>query len=181
MNPKQKTSVGKLISLALRHDPAVLGLALDAAGWAETAPLLAGLQAKGIRITMQELEELVETNEKRRYAFNEDKTKIRAVHGHSLELELGYEAQSPPEFLYHGTAEQNVAHIRAKGLERRSRQFVHLSMDEATAKLTGMRHGKPVVLLVKAGAMSEAGHQFFRSSSNVWLTESVPAEFLVFP
>lgn len=182
LSSKEKTRIGKLISLVLRHDPGVAGISLDEQGWADIRLLLEGLHhRKQIRLDLAMLEEIAGSGEKKRYAFSEDGTKIRAVHGHSIAIDLGYEQQSPPEILYHGTAEKNLAAIRTDGLERRSRQFVHLSVDEATAQLTGSRHGKPVVLRVKAAEMQLAGFEFFHSSSNVWLTGEVPATYLLFP
>jgi len=37
------------------------------------------------------------------------------------------------------------------------------------------------VLVVRAGAMADAGHAFFVSANGVWLTGRVPAEFIDFP
>ncbi|TND05130.1 MAG: putative RNA 2'-phosphotransferase [Bacteroidetes bacterium] len=182
LSQKEKTGIGKLISLVLRHDPGVLGITLDKQGWAEVDELLRALrQKKNIGIDRAMLENIAESSEKKRYAFSEDGAFIRAVHGHSLPVDLGYEEQIPSGFLFHGTAKKNLDAIRIQGLERRARQFVHLSEDEATAKLTGMRHGSPVILTIKTGEMHLAGHEFFHSSSNVWLTGEVPAAFIIFP
>lgn len=179
MNPKEKTSKGKFLSLILRHQPETIGLMLDAAGWTSVAELLAQLAAHGHPMSAAELEILVATNDKQRYAFNTDHTQIRANQGHSLtEVDLGLTPQLPPEILFHGTAQVTLAAILATGLEKRSRQHVHLSLDSVTARKVGARHGKPVVLQVAAGAMYRAGHAFYQADNGVWLTDAVAPQYL---
>ena len=87
----------------------------------------------------------------------------------------------PPEILFHGTATRFMASIRKKGLRRGTLLYVHLSPDEHTAISVGRRHGNPVVLIVKALPMHEKGLKFFRSDSGIWLTNSVSAEYIIFP
>jgi putative RNA 2'-phosphotransferase len=126
------------------------------------------------------LKEVVATNNKKRFAFNEDETKIRASQGHSIEVELGYNSSIPPAILYHGTAEKNLPFIREQGLQKQSRQHVHLSADKETALKVGRRHGKPVVLEVMAARMCDEGYTFFISANQVWLTDHVPADYIHF-
>ena len=64
---------------------------------------------------------------------------------------------------------------------RGRRHHVHLSGDERTARRVGRRRGRPVVLVVEAGRMHADGRAFFRSANGVWLTDSVPPEYLQFP
>ena len=99
----------------------------------------------------------------------------------SKALKLGLRPIAPPEVLYHGTATRFVDSIFRTGLEKRSRQHVHLSDQLETATKVGSRHGKPVVFHVQAAAMAAAGHAFFRSDNGVWLTEAVPPKFLLLP
>lgn len=166
------------MSLVLRHQPQEIDLVLDAKGWAAVDELLEKLAAKGFALDREALRHVVATNNKKRFAFNEDGTKIRASQGHSLAVELGYQPAVPPPVLYHGTATQNLAAILKTGLEKRSRQHVHLSADRQTAITVGRRHGKPVVLAVAAGQMHNEGFLFFCSENGVWLTEAVPAIYL---
>jgi putative RNA 2'-phosphotransferase len=154
---------------------------LDPNGWTDTAKLIERMNAQGAAVTMAVLEKVVETNDKKRFAFNDDKTKIRASQGHSVSVDLGLAPQKPPEFLFHGTAERFLESIKATGLAPQSRQHVHLSDNGETAIKVGSRHGKPVVLSVNAGAMHEAGHAFYRSENGVWLTDNVPLEHITFP
>ena len=178
MNEKQKRQIGKFISLILRHEPEKIGLQLDEAGWADVDELLAGLKRKGRDISFAQLQDLVTTNDKQRYSFNADQTRIRANQGHSLKLDLQLAAAEPPEQLYHGTATRFLDSIREQGLVKGSRHHVHLSADTETAQKVGSRHGKPVILTVAAQAMSAAGYTFYCSENGVWLTEFVPVEYL---
>ena len=171
----------KFLSLVLRHDPAVIGIELDDSGWVDVSTLLAALQSHRPQITRERLLEIVETNDKQRFAFSADRSQIRASQGHSIGVELGLAPSSPPGSLFHGTAEKNLASIRENGLVRGRRDHVHLSLDEATAKKVGARHGKPVVLRILSGKMADSGFQFSVSENGVWLTAHVPPTFIMFP
>lgn len=170
-----KTS--KFISLILRHRPEVIGIELDEHGWADVGELIAGV-AKSRPFDMEMLEEIVRTDSKQRYSFNEDRTLIRANQGHSIPVDVELEQKEPPEVLYHGTGEKFVSSIDRQGLIPKSRLYVHLSPDEVTARNVGRRHGKPVVYEVMAGEMARDGKAFFLSVNGVWLTKAVPAEYL---
>lgn len=171
------TKISKYISLILRHKPEVIGIQLDANGWANVEALLAGIGRK-YPIDFEVLEEIVRTDNKERYSFNEDKTKIRANQGHSIQVDVELSVTEPPEILYHGTAERFSASIEAKGLLPQYRLYVHLSPDTATAEKVGRRHGKPVIYLVNAGQMQQDGYTFLLSANGVWLTKMVPAQYL---
>jgi putative RNA 2'-phosphotransferase len=181
MDSKRSTSVSKFLSLVLRHEPERIGITLDDAGWADVDALLAASATHGNAFTRDELIHVVSTNDKKRFALSDDGTRIRASQGHSVSVELGYEAKAPPETLYHGTATRFVESIRREGLRPGDRQHVHLSITPQIATSVGQRHGKPIVLTVRAGAMNAAGHVFFLSANGVWLTAAVPVEFLEFP
>lgn len=178
-DPHKKLS--KFLSFVLRHKPEHVGIELDAHGWADVGELLYGCKKAGKRIDRPLLEEVVRTNSKQRFEFNEDGDRIRASQGHSIEVELDYKAQEPPEFLYHGTATRFLPAIQAKGLLRMKRHHVHLSADEETAQKIGQRHGKPVVLRVAARTMAAAGEQFYLSTNGVWLVAHVAPEHIEFP
>jgi putative RNA 2'-phosphotransferase len=177
---KERVKTSKFLSLNLRHEPERVGIKLDNAGWVSVDELLEAVNRHGISLTLEGLKEVVATNDKKRFAFSEDGLKIRASQGHSVEVELKYQPEVPPEFLYHGTPEKFVASIRATGLNKGERHDVHLSPDAATATKVGQRRGQPVVLKIRAGEMHRAGHVFRRSANNVWLVDFVPAEFIEF-
>ncbi len=177
MDKTKKKRMGKYLSLILRHSPEKIGLELDNAGWASVDELLSGLAQKGRRLSFEGLREIVETNDKQRYRFNADMTRIRANQGHSIKLDLNLEMAEPPEVLYHGTATRFMADINQQGLQKRNRHHVHLSADKATAENVGGRHGKVVILAVAAGAMHRAGFEFYCSENKVWLTDHVPPSY----
>ena len=170
--------ISKFLSLVLRHQPETIGLKLDSAGWVDVSVLLAACNAHGKRINAEDLEFVVENNDKKRFAFNEDKTRIRANQGHSVEVELEYKPLTPPPILYHGTASRFLASIKQTGIVKGNRHHVHLSADTQTAKAVGQRHGKEIILIVKSGQMYQDGFQFFQSVNGVWLTQHVPAQYL---
>ena len=173
-----KTNLSKYIALILRHKPETIGITLDENGWASVSELLSGINASGNKIDMQTLEEIVAEDEKQRYSFNADKTKIRANQGHSINVDVELKKAEPPEILFHGTGEKFVPSIKSEGLKPKSRLYVHLSKDRETAVKVGSRHGKPVVFEVNSSEMSRNGYEFFLSENGVWLTKIVPAEYL---
>lgn len=174
-------STSKFLSLVLRHRPETIGLTLDPEGWVPVDALLEACRSHGRSIDRALLREVVETNDKKRFSFSPDGTRIRANQGHSVAVDLGLSPVEPPELLYHGTVAKFLASIRQQGLVKGSRQHVHLSKDEATARTVGKRRGRPVVLVVEAGRMALDGRLFYLSANGVWLTDSVPPGFLRFP
>ena len=181
MNEKQRTRTSKFLSLVLRHEPQRIGLILDPSGWVEVEALLTACRHHGMPMERADLEEVVATNEKKRFALSDDGQRIRASQGHSIEVSLGYTPQAPPSQLFHGTATRFLDSIRKEGLNKRERHHVHLSADAETAQKVGQRHGKPAILIVRAEGMHSRGHAFFLSENGVWLTEDVPVEFIEFP
>lgn len=173
--------ISKFMSLVLRHRPEVVGLELDAAGYVAVDDLLVAMAAKDLALSPAELVELVASNDKKRFAFDETGARIRAVQGHSIEVDLRYAPATPPEQLYHGTVGKFLKSIATEGLKPGSRQFVHLSPDYETATAVGSRRGKPVVLVVASARMAGDGHLFYLASNGVWLTEHVPPEQITFP
>jgi putative RNA 2'-phosphotransferase len=153
-------------------------LTLDPAGWVDVDALLSGCARNGVHFTRAELEAVVAENDKQRFAFNPDRSRIRANQGHSVEVDLAYTPTVPPDSLYHGTTDRFLESIQRDGLKKAQRHHVHLSADRRIAIEVGRRHGRPLVFLVSAGAMHRAGHAFFLSTNGVWLTDHVPPAFL---
>lgn len=170
--------VSKRLSYVLRHRPDSIGIELDAAGWVDVDGLLTALAAHGLRLSRAELEHVVATNDKRRFAFDPTGTRIRASQGHSVAVELGYQPVTPPDALFHGTPARSVEAILREGLRPGNRHAVHLSPDVATARKVGERRGRAVVLRVDAERLAAAGAVFTRSANGVWLVPVVPPEFL---
>ena len=166
------------ISKYLRHAPHELGLTLQPGGWVPVDDLLEAARRHDFPISYDELVECVETNDKRRYSFDDTGDLIRANQGHSVEVDLQLEERVPPEILYHGTVERFLPSIMAKGLNKGTRHHVHLSEDVQTARKVGARRGEPVVLKVDAGGMVRDSYSFYVSANGVWLTDSVPPGYL---
>ena len=178
MEKNRATSISKYLSLVLRHDPAAAGVTLDAEGWVGVDDLLAGAARHGFSFTRAELEEVVQTNEKQRFTLSHDSQRIRASQGHSVSVDLGLTPETPPEILYHGTVDRFLSSIMDQGLDKRSRQYVHLSPDIETATRVGGRRGQPVILKIAAASMHSDGFRFFCSANGVWLTERVPPQYI---
>ena len=175
---KRLITVSKYLAKYLRHAPRELGLTLQPGGWVPVDDLLATADEHGFLIAYDELVECVETNDKRRFAFDETGDLIRANQGHSVEVDLHLEEREPPEVLYHGTVERFLPSILENGLDKGKRHHVHLSKDVETARRVGARRGRPVVLSIDAGRMHRERRTFFVSANGVWLTDTVPPAYL---
>ena len=166
------------MSLVLRHKPDAIGLQLNESGWASVPELIQKINENGNSVNFDIIKTVVGTNDKKRFAFNDDKTMIRASQGHSIEVDLNLQPVTPPDLLYHGTAERFVTQILKEGLKKQQRQHVHLSLNIETATAVGSRQGKPVILTIDAKAMAQHHFLFFLSANNVWLVDSVPVEYI---
>lgn len=161
---------GKKLSFLLRHDK---DYNFDRHGWREISDLI-----KNHGYTMDELVEIVETNDKQRYEFSDDKKKIRARQGHSINVDVELKEETPPNILYHGTATRFLESIYKNGINSGTRKYVHLSKDEKTAIEVGKRHGTPFAIQIDAKKMHEDGIPFFLSNNGVWLTQFVDKKYI---
>ncbi|MBW1294584.1 RNA 2'-phosphotransferase [Aquimarina litoralis] len=177
---KNNKQISKFLSLILRHNPGKIGLVLDENGWADVNELLEKANKDRHQLTLEILKEVVVTNDKKRFAFNDDETKIRANQGHSVKVDLEYTPIEPPEFLYHGTVGKFREAIKKQGLLKMSRHHVHLSEERETATRVGARRGVPIILSVRSGEMHRNGIKFYQSDNGVWLTDNVPPEYIEF-
>lgn len=178
INEKEANHISKFLSLVLRHQPETIGIQLDQNGWVGVKELIDKAVQHGIEMDQSKLDYIVGNNSKKRFAYNSSRDQIRASQGHSVSIELGYQSQMPPDVLYHGTGEKSMSSILATGIEKRSRQHVHLSKEIETAIQVGQRHGKPVVFEVLASKMHNDNFTFFISDNGVWLTDYVPVKYL---
>lgn len=178
MTEQDKKRISKFLSLILRHDPDKIGLELDEQGWANVKDLIDKCKKHRYHFSMEDLIEIVETNDKQRYSFNEKRNKIRANQGHSIDIDLALSPVEPPEFLYHGTATRFLSSIMEQGIIKISRQHVHLSKDKETAAKVGSRHGKVIVLTIMTGKMHQDGILFYQSDNGVWLTDFVDLKYI---
>jgi putative RNA 2'-phosphotransferase len=168
MSLKEKS---KFLSYVLRHKPEEFGLTLAEGGWVSVEALM-----KACSFTKKELDEIVSTDEKKRYSFDNNGN-IRANQGHSAVVEMNFQEVEPPEFLYHGTGDQNQSIIASEGIKKMNRQHVHLSSDMKTATTVGKRHGRPLLITVKAKQMYDDGCKFYCSDNGVWLTDYIDPKY----
>ncbi|KAA1258056.1 RNA 2'-phosphotransferase [Rubripirellula obstinata] len=182
LSDRKLTSTSKFLSLVLRHQPEVVGMKLDEEGWLDIDELISSANQRGKQLTLELVHEVVATNDKKRFALSDDGLRIRASQGHSITgVDLKLEETTPPDTLFHGTVAAFIENIRTIGLEKRSRNHVHLSADESTATKVGSRRGKPIILQVDAAAMHRDEHRFYLSANGVWLVDAVPTHYLTFP
>jgi putative RNA 2'-phosphotransferase len=178
LDDRRLVKTSKYLSKHLRHQPERLGLTLQSGGWVGVDELLQACAAHGFALSLDDLHEVVERNDKRRLSFDGAGVRIRANQGHSVDVDLELAAAAPPKLLFHGTGAGNVDAIMRDGLQRRGRHHVHLSPDRETARRVGARHGRPVVFDVDAARMHADGHTFFVSDNGVWLIDEVPPAYL---
>ncbi len=182
LRPKEAT-VSRSMAYLLRHRPQSAGLVMDDQGWVELPAMLDALRKARRRedITAEDLAQIVAHDPKGRYEIDADANppRIRASYGHSVKVRIQYEESEPPEFLYHGTVIRSEPEIRAHGVLRMERKYVHLSETAEMAREVGSRRGEPVVLVVEASRMAAAGYRFYRMAAGIYLTETVPPEFLL--
>ncbi len=176
MSKKDKLSI--FISLILRHKPETIGIKLDDYGYANVNELIEKINNTGRNINIEILEQIVKEDNKQRYSFNDDRSKIRANQGHSININVELKELEPPKYLYHGTATRFLENIKNEGIIKQSRLYVHLSRDIDTAVKVGKRHGTPVILKINTGKMYENGYKFYLSENNVWLCEHIPFEYV---
>lgn len=178
MTKDRLKKISKSMSFVLRHRPDTIGIELQEGGWVRVDELLTAFEVAGKPFSFEVLEQVVADNDKQRFEFSSDRLRIRARQGHSVEVDLGYTACTPPEVLYHGTATRNLDSIFAQGLVKGNRHHVHMSTNIDTMVQVAMRHGKPVVLTIDAARMHADGFEFFVTDNHVWLTDHVPPEFI---
>ena len=181
MNDKETVRTSKFLSLILRHEPERVGLKLGEAGWVGVEDLLQAVNRHGVPLTLNQFKHIVATSDEKRFAFSENGRRIRASQGHSVEVDLQYPPQTPPELLYHGTATRFLGAIRQHGLQKMQRHDVHLSAETRVTLQVDGRHGKPMLLTIRAGDMHRAGFVFRCSANGVWLVDHVPPQFIEFP
>lgn len=175
-----KVSLSKYLCYLLRHHPESIDLELNSHGWAHIPTLVSKARKHGRVFSEKQIRDVIKKSGKQRFQLSEDKAFIRAGYGHSIPVDLSLEPDRPSEILFHGTAEKNVASILQNGLKAGSRNYVHLSMNENDAVSVGARHGKPIVLSIKALEMHHSGFSFFQSESEsgIWLVHAVPAQYI---
>lgn len=172
--------ISKILSLVLRHAPERIGITLDQNGWTNIKQLISKAKKAGYKLSLEELLETVQANDKQRFTISEDGQKIRAAQGHSIEIDLALQSIKPPDVLFHGTASANLNSIFEQGIHSAKRRYVHLSSNEETALKVGSRHGKAIVLTIDTTQMFKEGFKFFKADNGVWLTDHILPKYIAF-
>lgn len=165
---------GKQLSWLLRHDSHsfVKGL-IDNCGWRSVDEII-----NKYHYTQELLDEIVKTNNKNRYEYNEDKTKIRARQGHSINVDVGLTPVTDVDELYHGTSDKFIDSIIKEGIKPMSRIYVQLSKDIETAITVGKRHGgKTVIIIVDVKRMISDGESIYISNNGIYCTKYVDPKY----
>lgn len=171
---KELKRIGKYITLLLRHKPEKEHLDMDKNGYVDVSQLITRL-----KITDEELSEIVDTDNKTRFSYSVSKKKIRCNQGHSIDVDVELDVVQPPDVLYHGTAWKSVQSIFKSGIDKRERLHVHLSADLETAEKVGKRHGKLFVFRIDTKQMFEDGIKFYLSANKVWLTDFINTKYII--
>jgi len=168
--------VSKYLCFLLRHKPESIGLNLDNCGWVDIAELIS--KSEDYKLTHEILTTVVETDDKQRFVFSDDGTKMRANQGHSIGVDLDLKPIEPPAYLYHGTAERFLEKIMSQGVQKGQRHHVHLTENKSVARDVGARYGKPVILTVNSSQMHKDGVLFYRTANCVWLADEVSCNYV---
>lgn len=180
MGKGRRTRLSKFMSLILRHRPEIAGIKLDDEGFADINELARAISRmeRWRWVRAMDIIEISKTDEKSRFEIKGNK--IRARYGHSIEVNLRYEPEEPPEFLYHGTSVLNLKNIKVEGLKPMGRKYVHLSPDEETALQVGLRHdSRPIILKIKAKEAFKKGIFFTKAGPKTYLSDNIPPEFIL--
>ena len=89
---------GRFLALVLRHKPQAVGIELDTHGWAQVEALLVAFN-RVEAFNMLMLEQIVAEDDKQRFAFSEDKKRIRANQGHSVKVDVELREAVLPELM----------------------------------------------------------------------------------
>ena len=178
---KKLVDISKTVSYALRHKPEEFSLKLDKEGWVDFDVFCKALaeHTPATYVDKKTVEKIIAESEKKRFELVDGK--IRATYGHSISTKIEFKESIPPNILFHGTSHKAYDLICKEGLKPMNRQYVHLSVDAATARKVGARHDRnPVILVIDSPKMYSDGFKFFHSANDgTWMCESVPAKYII--
>ena len=168
------------LSWLLRHDSVSFNKGLiDENGWRSVDELV-----RCYGFTPELLQDIVAQNNKQRFEYNDDRTKLRARQGHSIpvdvELQLATGITEDKPYLWHGTSDRFIENIKAQGLIPKSRLYVHLSGDKETAIKVGRRHGgMTYIICIDALKMVLDGKKIYISNNGVYNVDKVETKYLI--
>ncbi|CDS02868.1 hypothetical protein LRAMOSA00271 [Lichtheimia ramosa] len=177
MTPVEATKLSKLLAYVLRHGAAKEKLTLRSDGYLLLSDLLARPKFKNI--TQEQIEYVVRTNDKQRYALaqlEDGQWYIRANQGHTLKVDneqLLERLTTPLPVVVHGTSQENWKNIKHQGLKKMQRHHVHCAtgLPGDSGVISGMRKTSEVFIYIDMAKALQDGIPFYRSKNQVILTE----------
>jgi len=169
MEQDLKVKVSKYMSYLLRHNPE--NLKTDRHGFVSLKELLEKTRER-FHISDKFIIDIVERSERKRFEIVQ--SKIRALYGHTIPVELELEEDRIAKVLYHGTTADAASKILKTGLKAMKRRRVHLSPTIDIAIRIGLRRTKqPVVLEIDTEAVRKDGARIYRATDTVYLCSYV--------
>ncbi len=168
--------ITRSLAYMLRHQPEEFDLELDAQGYGDSERIVQALNERlGEPVSMADLEDAIHSGDRPRYEIVGNR--IRALYGHSIDVEPG-EPSRPPEVLHVGISARDADRAMRYGLRGGRRRFLHLALTTDDAREGGRRTGRDyVILTVYALDAWEEGINFFDRKA-LFLAEQIPIEFL---
>ncbi len=168
--------ITRSLAYMLRHQPEQFDLELDEFGWADLREVVRALNERlGEAVAEEDVQDAVSSGDRQRYEI--DRGMIRALYGHSIDVQPG-EPSQPPELLYVGVSRQDAERAERFGLRPGRRRFLHLALTAEDALETAARSSEDAVL-VKVHALDawEEGISFYDRKA-LFLSDPIPTHYL---
>ena len=168
--------ITRALAFMLRHQPEEFDLELDRFGWGDLEDVVYALQERtGSTVEEEDVAEAIESSDRPRYEMKDGK--IRALYGHSIQIDPG-EATEPPDELFIGVGSRDASRAEDSGLRSGRRAFLHLARTEEEARESGRRIARDyAVVTVFAGEAFDEGTEFYDRGA-LFLADEIPGEFL---
>jgi len=168
--------ITRSLAYMLRHQPEQFDLQLDEFGWADLREVVRALNERlGEAVALEDVQDAVSSGDRQRYEI--DRGMIRALYGHSIDVQPG-EPSQPPELLYVGVSRQDAERAERFGLRPGRRRFLHLALTSEDALETAARSAEDVVLVqVHALDAWEEGISFYDRKA-LFLSDPIPTNYL---
>jgi putative RNA 2'-phosphotransferase len=179
---EERHTIGRELSRLLRDEVKELDIEVDEYGYVQIDKILKTLMESSPWLTTAHILEIVDKDPQSRFQI--EKNSIRARAGHRYSVSIPSDPIIPPDYLYHGTSEQNARDILETGLLRMKKAYVHLSSTTARARTVGLRiSDTPVIVRVRALEASQTGIRFWRSGQvsddgEIILSDDIPPRFI---
>ena len=168
--------ITRALAFMLRHQPEEFDLELDRFGWGDLEDVVYALQERtGSTVEEEDVAEAIESSDRPRYEIKDGK--IRALYGHSIQIDPG-EPTEPPDELFIGVGSRDASRAEDSGLRSGRRAFLHLARTEEEARESGRRIARDyAVVTVFAGEAFDEGTDFYDRGA-LFLADEIPGEFL---